>query len=68
MFGCKIEHQRIISGKTLQVPTFVWKCIEKIERDPENLVTEGIYRVSGDAAKMQKLRIDIDQVKNIIGT
>ena len=62
VFGCKIEHQRLISGKTLQVPMFVWKCIEKIESKKGNLATEGLYRISGDAVKMQKLRLDIDQV------
>ena len=34
----------------------------QLESDPTNLATEGIYRVPGDAAKIQKLRIDIDQV------
>jgi len=63
VFGCRLEHQRIIHGKTLQVPEFVWKCVEKLESDPTNLATEGIYRVPGDAAKIQKLRIDIDQGK-----
>ena len=65
VFGCKIEHQRLISGKTLQVPMFVWKCIEKIESKKGNLATEGLYRISGDAVKMQKLRLDIDQVSII---
>jgi len=63
VFGCRLEYQRIIHGKTLQVPEFVWKCVEKLESDPTNLATEGIYRVPGDAAKIQKLRIDIDQGK-----
>lgn len=63
VFGCHLQYQRIIHGKTLQVPEFVWKCLEKLESDPTNLTTEGIYRVPGDAAKIQKLRIDIDQGK-----
>ena len=46
----------------LQVPEFLWKCIEKIESKPSYLATEGIYRVPGDASKIQKVRIDIDQV------
>jgi len=61
VFGCHIQYQRMISGKTLQVPEFIWKCVEKIESDPTHLTTTGIYRVPGDAAKIQKLRIDIDQ-------
>jgi len=63
VFGCHLQYQRMISGKTLQVPEFVWRCVVKIESDPANLTTTGIYRVPGDAAKIQKLRIDIDQGK-----
>jgi len=63
VFGCNLQYQRIIHGKTLQVPEFVWKCLEKLEANPANIITEGIYRVPGDAAKIQKLRIDIDQGK-----
>eukprot|EP00092_Neocalanus_flemingeri_P014913 GFUD01016107.1.p1 GENE.GFUD01016107.1~~GFUD01016107.1.p1 ORF type:complete len:288 (+),score=92.06 GFUD01016107.1:716-1579(+) len=63
VFGCHLQYQRIISGQTLQVPEFVWRCVVKLESDPTNLTTEGIYRVPGDAAKIQKLRIDIDQGK-----
>lgn len=47
------------------VPQFVWKCIRKIESDPNLMVTEGIYRIPGDASKIQKIRLDIDQVNNI---
>ena len=46
----------------LQVPEFLWRCIQKIESKPSYLATEGIYRVPGDASKIQKIRIDIDQV------
>lgn len=64
VFGCKIEDQIRMSGEKLQVPEFVWKCVKKLESDPANIAAEGIYRVPGDAAKIQKLRIDIDQVRN----
>jgi len=40
VFGCNLQYQRIVHGKTLQVPEFVWKCIEKLESDPVNLATE----------------------------
>ena len=46
----------------LQVPEFLWRCIQKIESKPSYLTTEGIYRVPGDASKIQKVRIDVDQV------
>ena len=39
--------------------------MKKLESDPAHLSAEGIYRVPGDAAKIQRLRIDIDQVKNL---
>ena len=45
------------------MPEFLWKCIQKIESKPQYLPTEGIYRVPGDAAKIQKIRIDVDQGK-----
>ena len=62
VFGCALEHQTMHSTNTCQVPQFLWKCIQKIESKPHYLPTEGIYRVPGDAAKIQKIRIDIDQV------
>ena len=64
MFGCKLEDQVLISDQNLQVPEFVWRCVQKLESDPSNMGAEGIYRVPGDAAKIQKLRIDIDQVSD----
>ena len=39
--------------------------MKKLESDPAHLSAEGIYRVPGDAAKIQRLRIDIDQVRNL---
>ena len=39
--------------------------MKKLESDPANMAAEGIYRVPGDAAKIQRLRIDIDQVRNL---
>merc|ERR1711971_436531 len=63
VFGCALEHQMMHSTNTSQVPEFLWKCIQKIESKPSYLTTEGIYRVPGDASKIQKVRIDIDQGK-----
>ena len=54
-----------MSDEELQVPEFVWKCVKKLESSPGNMAAEGIYRVPGDAAKIQRLRIDIDQVRKI---
>lgn len=67
MFGCKLADQKMIEGQTLKIPEFVWKCIEKLESNSDYMSTDGIYRISGDAAKIQKLRIDVDQViKNLM--
>ena len=49
-----------------KVPLFVWKCIRKMESDPSLMVTEGIYRIPGDASKIQKIRLDIDQVNRLL--
>ena len=49
-----------------KVPQFVWKCIRKMESDPSLMVTEGIYRIPGDASKIQKIRLDIDQVNRLL--
>jgi len=61
VFGCKLEEQKFLDEEPLKAPEFIIRCLEKIEQDPENLKTTGIYRVPGDAAKIQKLRIEIDQ-------
>jgi len=61
VFGCKLADQKMIEGQTLKIPEFVWKCIEKLESNSDYMSTDGIYRISGDAAKIQKLRIDVDQ-------
>jgi len=63
VFGCHLQYQRMIKGQSLQVPEFIWRCVTKLESDPAFLNTEGIYRVPGDAAKIQKIRLDIDQGK-----
>ena len=63
---CDLSPLTIISHNPmrchLQVPEFLWRCIQKIESKPSYLTTEGIYRVPGDASKIQKVRIDVDQV------
>ena len=65
VFGCKLEEQKFLDEEPLKAPEFIIRCLEKIEQDPENLKTTGIYRVPGDAAKIQKLRIEIDQVRMV---
>ncbi|XP_068231658.1 uncharacterized protein [Palaemon carinicauda] len=42
-------------------PLFVLKCINNIEKSEENLRTDGLYRISGNAAQIQKIRYEIAQ-------
>lgn len=61
VFGCALFHQKMTTESTSQVPEFLYKAIKKLEGDPENLTTVGIYRVPGDVAKVQKIRVEVDQ-------
>ena len=38
--------------------------MQKLESSQEYLETDGLYRVPGDAAKVQKIRVEVDQVSN----
>ncbi|XP_066943332.1 uncharacterized protein [Macrobrachium rosenbergii] len=42
-------------------PLFVLQCIKNIEKCDENLRTDGLYRISGNAAQIQKIRYEIAQ-------
>ena len=46
---------------TCEVPRFVQKCISVIESKPEYLMTDGVYRQSGNLSVVQKIRLQIDQ-------
>ena len=37
--------------------------MQKLESEKEYLETDGLYRVPGDAAKVQKIRVEVDQVR-----
>lgn len=37
--------------------------MRKLESSQEYLETDGLYRVPGDAAKVQKIRVEVDQVR-----
>lgn len=67
VFGCALAKQTLdkvrVNDKTLEVPRFIWKVIKKLESKQEHLETDGLFRVPGDAAKIQKLRLEIDQDK-----
>lgn len=41
------------------IPIFVLHCIQHIEKSEENMVTDGLYRISGNAAQIQKIRFEV---------
>ncbi|KAK4320023.1 hypothetical protein Pmani_009092 [Petrolisthes manimaculis] len=43
------------------IPIFVLQCINHIEKSDENLQTDGLYRISGNAAQIQKIRFEVAQ-------
>ena len=58
MFGNRLSE--LCSMKdNIFVPIFILRCINNIERDPENFKVDGLYRISGNAAKIQKIRFEV---------
>ncbi|XP_077088764.1 rho GTPase-activating protein 9-like isoform X2 [Siphateles boraxobius] len=56
VFGCGLE--LLCEREKCTVPQFVKKCTEAVER--RGLETDGIYRVSGNLAVIQKLRFSVN--------
>ncbi|XP_067314816.1 rho GTPase-activating protein 15 isoform X2 [Pseudorasbora parva] len=56
VFGCGLE--LLCEREKCTVPQFVRKCTEAVER--RGLETDGIYRVSGNLAVIQKLRFAVN--------
>ncbi|XP_051569019.1 rho GTPase-activating protein 12-like isoform X2 [Myxocyprinus asiaticus] len=61
VFGCSLE--LLYDREKNTVPQFVRKCTEAVER--RGLETDGIYRVSGNLAVIQKLRFAVDHERAI---
>ncbi|KAJ6654723.1 hypothetical protein lerEdw1_006586 [Lerista edwardsae] len=57
VFGCRLEALCQREGGT--VPRFVQQCVEAVEE--RGLDVDGIYRVSGNLAVIQKLRFIVDR-------
>jgi hypothetical protein len=57
VFACPLEN--LCAREKGMVPTFVTSCIEEVER--RGLTSQGIYRLSGNAADVTKLRYMVDQ-------
>ncbi|XP_018093635.1 rho GTPase-activating protein 27 isoform X2 [Xenopus laevis] len=61
VFGCPL--QQLCDREKHNVPEFVRKAIQAVER--RGLDIDGLYRVSGNLATIQKLRHKVDQEENI---
>ncbi|XP_068118082.1 rho GTPase-activating protein 27 isoform X2 [Hyperolius riggenbachi] len=60
VFGCHLHH--LCDREKRNVPTFVSKSIEAVER--RGLDIDGLYRVSGNLAVIQRLRHKVDHDEN----
>ncbi|XP_069762390.1 rho GTPase-activating protein 15 isoform X2 [Narcine bancroftii] len=56
VFGCRLD--ALCEREKTTVPKFVQLCIETVEK--RGLDTDGVYRVSGNLAVIQKLRFIVD--------
>lgn len=61
VFGCQLESLCQREGNT--VPSFVRLCVEAV--DKKGLDVDGIYRVSGNLAVVQKLRFLVDRERAV---
>lgn len=61
VFGCSLE--LLCEREKCTVPQFVRKCTEAVER--KGLETDGIYRVSGNLAVIQKLRFAVNHERAV---
>ncbi|KAJ8358935.1 hypothetical protein SKAU_G00154600 [Synaphobranchus kaupii] len=61
VFGCCLE--TLCEREKNTVPRFVRMCTENVER--RGLETDGIYRVSGNLAVIQKLRFTVDHERAV---
>uniref|UniRef100_A0ABM5FPF6 Rho GTPase-activating protein 9 isoform X2 n=1 Tax=Pogona vitticeps TaxID=103695 RepID=A0ABM5FPF6_9SAUR len=61
VFGCRLEALCQREGGT--VPRFVQQCVEAVEQ--RGLDVDGIYRVSGNLAIIQKLRFIVDRERAV---
>ncbi|XP_070791084.1 rho GTPase-activating protein 9 [Pituophis catenifer annectens] len=61
VFGCRLEALCQREGGT--VPRFVQQCVEAVEQ--RGLDADGIYRVNGNLATIQKLRFIVDRERAV---
>lgn len=63
IFGANLDELVRREQTSVSVPIFVSKCIAAIE-DGDRLTEDGVYRINGNAAEIQKLRLTIDEGGN----
>ncbi|XP_063070960.1 rho GTPase-activating protein 9 isoform X2 [Engraulis encrasicolus] len=61
VFGCRLE--MLCERERCTVPRFVKMCIDAVDR--RGLETDGIYRVSGNLATIQKLRFAVNHERAV---
>ncbi|XP_041087293.1 rho GTPase-activating protein 12-like [Polyodon spathula] len=61
VFGCYLD--ALCERENTTIPVFVEKCIKTVEQ--RGLDIDGIYRVSGNLAVIQKLRFKVDHEENL---
>ncbi|XP_069042601.1 rho GTPase-activating protein 15 isoform X3 [Lepisosteus oculatus] len=61
VFGCRLD--ALCEREKSSVPKFVRLCAEAVEK--RGLETDGIYRVSGNLAVIQKLRFKVDHEEKL---
>ncbi|MBN3288779.1 RHG27 protein, partial [Polyodon spathula] len=61
VFGCHLDV--LCERENTTIPVFVVKCIQTVEQ--RGLDIDGIYRVSGNLAVIQKLRFKVDHEENL---
>ncbi|XP_029428336.1 rho GTPase-activating protein 27 isoform X2 [Rhinatrema bivittatum] len=61
VFGCHL--QTLCEREKTEVPTFVAQCIRAVEI--RGLDIDGLYRISGNLAVVQKLRYKVDHDENL---
>ncbi|XP_036408555.1 rho GTPase-activating protein 27-like [Megalops cyprinoides] len=61
VFGCHLD--TLCMRENTTIPSFVEKCIKSVEKRGLNI--DGIYRVSGNLAVIQKLRHKADHEENL---
>lgn len=61
VFGCSLSS--LCQRENSTIPRFVWMCIEQVEKN--GLGVDGLYRVSGNLAIIQKLRFAVNHDEKI---